>query len=175
MPAGTNSLTGNTKFNVQSVDGTVDEVALAEPGANEAEAIPFTLAEVGELSDWTYAEAAEDNGTAGILDGQDGVTYNGPNGNYFRVAITNVDTIEHAITAPEATDKAALALYKNSELVAVGDEGLNAHASEAAVENNLDTLVGPFNEGDVLRVALYFTGEEADADIDVAPGEISIT
>lgn len=169
------SLTSNVKFNVQSVDGTVDELALCEPGANEAEAIAFTLAEVGELGDWTYSATAEDNGTAGIVDAQPGVTYNGPNGNYFRVQITNVDTVEHAITPPEATDKAALAVFRNSVQVAVGDEGLNTHAAETAVENNLDTLVGPFNEGDVMRIGLVFTGEEANADLDVAPGEVSIT
>ena len=168
------SITNNVKFNVQAVDGTVDEVALVEGGANLAEAVPFTIAEVAEQSDWTYAEAAEDNGTAGILDGQDGMTYNGPNGNYFRVAITNADTVEHAISAPEATDTAALAVFKNSEVQDYGDEGFNAHASEIAVENNIDTLVGPFNEGDVLRVGFVFEGE-GDADLDLTAGEISIT
>lgn len=169
------SLTNNTKLDVQQIDGTIDELALCEPGADEAEAIAFTLAEVGELGDWTYSGTAEDNGTAGILDGQPGVTYNGPNGNYFRVQVTNVDSLEHAITAPEATDKAAFAVFKNSEQVAFGDEGFNTHAAEIAVENNIDTLVGPFNEGDVLRVGFVFSGEEANADLDIAPGEVAIT
>jgi hypothetical protein len=101
------------------------------------------------------------------------VIYNGPSGNHVRVAITNFDTLEHAITLPEATDTAALAVYVNSEVRDYGDEGFNAHASEIAVENNIDTVV-VLNEGDVLRVGMSFNGE-ADADLDLAPGEITIT
>jgi hypothetical protein len=168
------TITNNVKFNVQADSGVVPEAALVEGGANLVEAVPVTMTGVGDLSDWTYSATAEDAGTAGNLDAQPGLIYNGPNGNYFRVAITNADTVEHAITAPEATDTAALALFKNSEVQDYGDEGFNAHASEIAVENNIDTLVGPFNEGDVLRVGFVFTGE-ADGDLDLAPGEISIT
>ena len=168
------SLTNNTKFNVVQQTGTVPELALAEPGANLAEAIAVTLTDNADNIDMTYSATAEDAGTAGILDGQPGVIYSGPSGNYFRVAVTNVDTLEHAITAPEATDKATFAVFKNSVVQNYGDEGFNTHAAEIAVENNIDTLVGPFNEGDVLRVGFVFSGE-ADADLDVAPGEITIT
>jgi hypothetical protein len=167
------TLTNNTKFNVVPLLGTVPEAALVEPGVNEAEAVPVTLTSVADSIDWTYSATAEDNGTAGILDGQPGVIYNGPSGNHVRVAITNFDTVEHAITAPEATDTAALAVYVNSEVRDYGDEGFNAHASEIAVENNIDTVV-VLNEGDVLRVGMSFNGE-ADADLDLAPGEITIT
>jgi len=168
------SLTNSTKFNVVQQTGVVPELALAEPGANLVEAIPVTMTNNADNIDLVYNGTAEDNGIAGNLDGQPGLVYNGPQGNYFRVAITNVDTIEHAITAPEAADTAALAVFINSEVVDFGDEGYNEHDAEIAVENNLDTLVGPFNEGDVLRVGFSFTGE-ANADLDVAPGEITIT
>jgi len=168
------SLTNNTKLNVVQQTGVVPELALAEPGANLAEAIPVTMTNNADNIDMLYSATAEDNGTAGIVDGQPGLIYSGPNGNYFRVAVANVDTLEHAITAPEATDKAALAIFKNSEVQAYGDEGFNEHDAEVAVENNVDTLVGPFNEGDVLRVGFVFSGE-VDADLDVAPGEITVT
>jgi hypothetical protein len=160
------TLTNNTKFNVVPLLGTVPEAALVEPGVNEAEAVPVTLTSVADSIDWTYSATAEDNGTAGILDGQPGVIYNGPSGNHVRVAM-------HAITLPEATDTAALAVFVNSEVRDYGDEGFNTHAAEIAVENNIDTVV-VLNEGDVLRVGMSFNGE-ADADLDLAPGEITIT
>lgn len=168
------TITNNVPLRVQADSGVVPEAALVEPGTNEAEAVPVTMTGVGDLPDWTYSATAEDNGTAGILDGQPGLTYSGPATNHFRVNVTNFDTIEHAITAPEATDKAVMALYRNSEVIDFADEGLTAHASEIAVEFNIDTFV-TLNENDVLRVAVFFSGEEADADLDLAPGEISIT
>ena len=57
--------------------------------------------------------------------------------------------------------------------MAFGDEGFNAHASEIAVENNVDCIVS-VDEGDVIRVGVAFTGE-VDADLDVAPGEVTLT
>ena len=171
------TLTNSTKFNVQPIYGETDEVALAEPGSAEAEALEFTLdsAALADSPDWTYSATAEDAGTAGDLDGQPGLIYNGPSGNQVRVSIANFDTIEHAITPPEATDKAVMTVFKNSEVVDYADEGFSTHAGEAATEFNIDTLVAPVNEGDVIRVGLSFSGEEADADLDVAPGSINIT
>jgi hypothetical protein len=169
------TLSKNQKFEKQGpIYGETDEVALVEPGANLVESTALTLSVDAESADWTYSATAEDNGTAGNLDGQPGVVYNGPNGGYAQVRVTNYDTLEHAITAPEATDTAALALFKNSEVVDYGDEGFNAHASEIAVENNVNTYVGPLNTGDVVRVGVVFTGE-VDADLDLAPGEIFIS
>jgi len=167
------TLTNSTKFNVMQLVGTVPELALAEPGANLVEAIPVTLTDIADAQDWTYSATAEDNGTAGNLDGQPGVVYSGPSGNHIRVTLANVDTLEHAITAPEATDTAALTLFKNSVAYDFGDEGFNTHAAEIAVENNIDTVMS-VNEGDVIRVGFTFTGE-VDADLDVAPGEMSLT
>lgn len=168
------SLTNSTKFNVMQLSGTVPEVALSEPGAILAEAIPVTLTNIANSVDYTYSATAEDNGTAGDLDGQPGVIYAGPSGMAVRVAVQGVDTLEHAITAPEATDTAALTVWKNSVIVAHGDEGYNEHDAEIAVENNVDTIVAELNEGDVIRVGFTFTGE-VNADLDVAPGIMTIT
>lgn len=168
------TLVGNTSFAVTPLIGETDEKALLEPGANLVDAIEVTITDDGEVQDWTYSATAEDNGTAGNLDGQEGVIYSGPDGNYFRVKATNVDFLEHGITPPEAADTACMALFKNSEVVALADEGYNEHDAEIAVEYNVDAVVGPFNEGDVLRIGAVFTGE-ADGDLDVAPGELTIT
>ncbi len=164
----------HTKFNTKQLSGTVPEAALVEGGANLVEAVPITLTDVANSIDFTYSATAADNGTAGDLSGQPGAIYAGPDGMAVRVAIRNVDTIEHAITAPEATDKAALTVWKNSEVVGYGDEGFNAHASEIAVENNLDIVVPGVNEGDVIRVGFSFSGE-ADADLDLTAGQVTIT
>ena len=130
---------------------------------------------VDDAKDWTYSVTAEDSGTAGILDGEPGLIYSGPSGNYVRVSVDGFDTLEHASTPPEASDKAALVLYRNSTPAGFSDEGFTTHAAETAVENNLDVEVGPLNEGDVLRAGVAFTGEEADADLIITPGELTIT
>jgi phosphohistidine swiveling domain-containing protein len=170
------TLSRHQMFEAQKpIYGETDEVALVEPGANEAEATALTITIDAEAADWTYSATAEDNGTAGIVDAQPGVIYNGPNGGYAQVRVTNYDTLEHAITLPEATDTAALAVFKNSEVVAYGDEGFNTHAAEIAVENNVNTYVGPLKTGDVIRVGMVYAGEEADADLDLAAGELFIS
>lgn len=167
------TLTSNVKFVGQKDHGVIPEAVLVEPGANKAEAVPVTMSNIADTPDWTYSATSEDNGTVGILDGQAGLTYSGPGGVGFRVNVTNFDTIEHAITLPEATDTATMALYKNSDVVAYADEGFTAHASEIAVEFNVDTYI-QLDEGDVLRVGVAFTGE-VDGDLDLAPGEINIS
>jgi hypothetical protein len=167
------SLTNSTKFNVIQLVGAVPEVALIEPSIIEAEAVPVTMQDIADSIDFTYSATAEDNGTAGDMDLQPGVIYAGPSGNALRVAIKDFDTVEHAITPPEAADTHALTLWKNSTPVAYGDEGYVVQTG-SAIEHNLDTYV-QVNEGDVLRVGLSFVGEEADADIDLAPGKITIS
>jgi hypothetical protein len=170
------TLTNNLKLTGQKISGVVPEAALIEPGADEAESVPVTLtaATLADSSDWTYSATAEDAGTAGILDGQPGVTYSGPGGVGFRVTVNNFDTIEHAISPGEAADTAVMALYVNSDLVAYADEGFTTHAAEIAVEFNVDTYV-QLDENDVLRVGVAFSGEEAVADLDLAAGEINIS
>lgn len=169
------TLTKVTKFNVQSMHGTILAQNPVEPGANEAEMVSFTLEGMNDLSDWTYSQTAEDNGTAGTHDLTPGLTYNGPNGNYIRVAITNFDTIEGTSAPAAETDKAVLATYINSTLHTVADEAFTEHNSEAAVEFNLDTIVGPLGEGDVVRIGMAFVGEEVDADLSLSACELSIT
>lgn len=167
------SLTNSKKLSGWSIAAEVPEAALVEPGVNEAESVPLTSTDYDDYTaQFTYSATAEDNGTAGILDGQPGLIYNGEAG-AVSVSVRNFDTLEHAITLPEATDKAALAIYKNSDVVAFADEGYSTHAAEIAVEGNVDTYVS-LVEGDVLRVGVAFTGEEADADLDLAPGELTI-
>lgn len=166
------ALTSNKKLSGFSIAAEVPELALAEPSANLVESIPLTSTDYDDYTAFfTYSATAEDLGTAGNLDGQPGLIYNGEGG-AVSVSLRNVDTLEHAITAPEATDKAALTIFVNSTAMGYGDEGFSAHASEIAVENNLDTYVS-LVEGDVLRVGFTFTGE-ADGDLDVAPGELVI-
>jgi hypothetical protein len=67
-----------------------------------------------------------------------------------------------------------LAVFVNSVVADYGDEGYSTHVAEIAVENNIDTLVGPMNTNDILRVGFVFTGE-VNADLDVAPGEMTLT
>lgn len=166
------AISRHTKVEAVQVLAEVPEAAIVEPGANEAEAVPLTAADWADAIEWEYSATAEDNGTAGILDGEPGLIYRGE-GTAVQVRVANFDTLEHGITPPEATDKAVLAVYKNSDVVAYADEGLNTHAAEIAVEGNLDTYV-TLSENDVLRVGVAFTGEEADADLDLAPGEVSV-
>ncbi len=162
------ALTGNQFMRVYPTNCEVDEDADVSLDA-AAEAIALTVPTDGaNLSDFVYSATAEDNGTAGILDAQPGITYGGPDGGYVRVTLKNVDVLEHAIIAvPEATDTVALAVYKNSELQDVGDEGF-ATQNEIAIEMNMDTIVGPLANGDVIRVALARGGKEETASWDVA-------
>ena len=97
------TITNNTKIAVEQTSGVVPELALVEAGANLTESVPVTMTGIADAPDWTYSATAEDNGTAGNLDGQPGLTYSGPATNHFRVKITNFDTIEHAITLPRAS------------------------------------------------------------------------
>jgi len=169
------TLSNSTKLSVQTAYGEVPEAALVEPGANLVEAVPVTInaALLADSPDWTYSATAEDNGTAGNLDAQPGLTYSGPGTNHFRVQVTDFDVIEHGITPPEATDTSVMILAVNSETVAFSDEGFTTVAAEIAVEHNVDTIV-TLNEGDVLRVGMAFTGE-ATGDLDLSPGSINIT
>lgn len=159
-------------FVVTPVLGETDEDAQVDLTANGAEATAVTIP--AEALDFTYSATAEDNGTAGALDAQPGVIYNGPNGNYVRVKIANHDVVEHAIiTVPEATDTVTLAVYKNSELAALSDEGYTAQ-NEIAIEFNLDAIVGPLNTNDVIRVALLAGGKGESVAWDVAAGTLVI-
>lgn len=169
------TLTNSTQLRAHPVAVEVAEDTIIEPGTVEMEATHLSDVSgmVTDSTYWVYSGTTEDNGTAGNLDGEQGLTYSGPSGVQVQVTVRDVDTIEHAITPPESTDKACLCIFKNSEVVGYADEGFTAHASEIAVEWNASTEV-VLNEGDVLRVGMCFQGEEADADLDLAPGSLTI-
>ncbi len=164
------TLVNATKIGVISFGNEVPEDAALETGATGSVALALVDADYDDNIDFTYSEAAEDNGTAGVNDGQDGLIYNGP-GTGVRVVWANVDLLEAAITGPEATDTAGIALVVNSTVVHFSDEGLNTHDAEIAVEYNGDTYVS-LSEGDVLRLALVTTGEVGEVNYDLAPGEL---
>ena len=167
------------RFNVPPLVGTVMANPLIEPGANEAEALPLLLDGVGNYPEWTYSDAAEDNGTAGILDLQPGLVYEGPQGMYVQVSIRDLDVsaalLGLGVGAPAATDTSELAVYVNSVLKHSSDEGPSTEIDDSTIEFNLDGLVGPLNESDVIRVVLAATGEEDDADLRLtSPAVITI-
>jgi hypothetical protein len=167
------TLTTVQRFAIEPVLGETDEDADVSLITGIAEATALTIPT--EQTEFVYSAIAEDNGTAGILDGQPGLVYAGPQGGYARVKVKNHDVVEHAIIAvPEATDTVALALYKNSELAAYGDEGFVTQ-NEIAIEMNVDAVVGPLNVGDVVRVALVGGGKLETASWDVAAGTITLT
>lgn len=167
------TITNNTRFNIEPVLGETDEDADVSLIAGVAEATALTIPT--EQTEFVYSAIAEDNGTAGILDGQPGLIYKGPNGGYARVKVQNHDVLEHAIIAiPETTDTVALAIYKNSEVADYGDEGFVTQ-NEIAIEMNVDTVVGPLQTNDVIRVALVGGGKLETASWDVTAGTITLT
>ena len=157
------------KFTVAPMVGVVAVNRLIEPSAEEAEALPFFMEGSIDHPEWTYSSAAEDNGTAGILDLEDGLIYNGDSGMYVQVSIRDLDidvSIATLAGTPEAADGFDLAIYVNSLPVGRSDEGITVELDSGGntAEFNLDHLVGPLQEDDVLRVVLQAFGEEADAD-----------
>lgn len=167
------TISNNKKFAIEPILGETDEdgdVSLIT-GLPEATALTIPT----EQTEFVYGATAEDNGIAGELDLQPGLVYAGPQGGYARVKVQGHDVVEHAIIAvPEATDTVALVIYKNSDVADYGDEGFVAQ-NEIAIEMNVDTLVGPLNTGDVIRVALKGGGKLETASWDVAPGTITVT
>ena len=166
------TLTNSTMISTVDFAVEVPEDAAVETGATGSIALTLVDADFDDNIDFTYSETAEDNGTAGVMDGQDGLIYNGP-GTAVRVAWANVDLLEAAITGPEATDKAGIALVVNSTVVHFSDEGVNTHDAEIAVEYNGDTYVS-LAESDVLRLAMVTTGEVGEVNYDLAPGELML-
>jgi hypothetical protein len=167
------TITSNKKFAIEPVLGETDEDADVNLLLGVAEATALTVPT--EQTEFVYSATAEDNGTAGILDGQPGLVYAGPNGGYARVKVQGHDVVEHAIiSVPEAGDTVALAIYKNSDVADYGDEGFVTQ-NEIAIEMNVDTVVGPLQTNDVIRVALVGGGLKEIASWDVAPGTITLT
>lgn len=155
------SLTDNVKLRAVSINGDFEAVADVDLVAETPEAVPLTPSvgiAANESGDWAYSATAEDNGTAGTLDGQPGIIYTGPAGNAVRVKVTGLDVDEESIIADPA-DSATAAVYVNSSLVAYADEGFVSELDITA-EFNLDTYVGGLQSGDVIRVAVVGGGEE---------------
>lgn len=166
----TNYLEAPTGLKIANMTGDLPAAAAAEVGGAEtAEALALTV-DSGSNPDMTYSATAEDNGTAGALDGEPGVIYSGPAGatNALRVTAKNVDVTEGTI-APEATDLVSVGVAVNSDIVAIADEGFVAQTG-SALEFNVDTIVA-VNTSDVVRLVLLAqsSGENAQ-DWDVAEG-----
>lgn len=155
------SLTNNTRLRSVSVNGDFPAVADVDLVAETPEAQGLTLSvdtAAFESGDWTYSGTAEDRGTAGALDGQPGLIYNGPAGGAVRLKVTNFDVDEESIIA-DATDTATMAIYVNSSLVAYADEGFVGELDITA-EFNVDTYIGNLQPLDVIRVAIVGGTEE---------------
>ena len=164
------SLVSSTKLRSVSVNGDFEAVADVDLVAETPEAQPLTISAGvagSESGDWAYSATAEDNGTAGALDGQPGIIYTGQSGNAVRVKVTNFDVDEESIIA-DATDSATMGVYVNSSLVAYADEGFVAELDITA-EFNVDTYVGGLQTNDVIRVAVV-GGTESTFEAGVAEG-----
>jgi hypothetical protein len=147
---------------------TSTEAAAAEvqSGTEETEALALTV--VNNSRNFEYAAAAEDNGTAGALDGEPGIVYVGEATQAVRVSVRDLD-ITGGTIAPEATDEATVAVYKNSELVTYADEGFVNELDAVTYEMNIDTVVDAVVPGDVIRVVLQAGDATTEAiDVDVA-------
>ncbi len=147
------------------IGGRFTQEENAELAENTDEAFPL---EVRAQSNpfWAYSLTAEDNGIAGSLDLQPGLTYLGPAG-IFIVGFDNLDAIEGTITG-EATDEIDIAVYKNSVDTIECDEGDTEYpTSEAVVEFNLADTQISMATGDVLRfVRQMAASNEDDPDTD---------
>lgn len=123
---------------------------------------------------WEYSATATDNGTAGALSGQPGLVFKGEIQAAARVNVRAL-TLAAGVIAPEATDKVAAGIYKNSELVStldnesVANEYVFDELDAETIVAECDTIVDAVAPGDVIRVALIGLGEET-VDIDVALG-----
>jgi hypothetical protein len=148
------------------------EAAAAETVAEGAEALALT--EAFESPDWTYSATAEDNGTAGALDGEPGVIFKGEVTQAVRVNVKDL-VLAAGTIAPEAADKVVAGSYKNSTLVAtldnetVANEYVFDELDAETITAEVATIVDAVAPGDVIRVGLAGLGEET-VDVDVAVG-----
>lgn len=181
----------NPKFTVLGTTWTFDEAAAAEVAGNAAElaeALALSVTAGGHPEngshnldgpEFEYSATAEDNGIAGILDLEPGLVFAGPTGLYTtaKVEVVSVSILEGTI-APEATDEVTLAIFVNSAIWAIADEGYVTAGgnSEVATEFNVSASVA-LTELDVVRVAvLTVNGDEAGQDWDIDTlGVLNIT
>ena len=148
------------------------EATAAEIAAEGSEA--FALEGASLSPHFAYSATAEDNGTAGALDGQPGVIYSGPVQTAVRVSVSGLTLLEGAIQAPEAADSFVGAVFKNSTQVATlateaGTAIITELDTETAVVLEGDVIVDAVADGDVIRIGVVGLTEET-YDLDVAVG-----
>ena len=164
----------NALGRVQPIQGDFPVDADVPLLAEENEALALTTTDTTNPTDWTYSANAEDNGIAGELDLEPGLTYNGPSGMLVRVVVNNLD-MNLGIIAPEDTDGFYAALFINSVLSAEFDERVVIEQDAEEVEEmNLDTSL-LLNEGDVVHICFGSANEETGGLDVVEGGEWSIT
>lgn len=153
-----------------SAHGDFSEAVAAEMTAEGSEAL--ALEGASPNPHLTYSATAEDNGTAGALDGEPGVIYSGPVTTALRVSVAGLALSEGTI-APEATDDIAAGVFKNSTLVATlaTEAGVSVITETDAFLATMegDVIVDAVADGDVIRIGLISLNEET-VDIDVALG-----
>ena len=152
-----------------AVHGDFAEAAAAEVAAETAEAL--ALEGVSANPHWVYSATA---------DGQPGLIYKGE---VTSAALVNVRalTLAAGSITPEATDKIAAGIYKNSELAAtldnesVANEYVFDELDSETIVAECDTIVDAVAPGDVIRVAIIGLGEETvDGDVAVG-GAVSVS
>ncbi len=123
--------------------------------------------------EWTYSATAENRGGGGLHDDLPGVIFEGPSEVWREVAIevTGLDINEGTIIAPEGTDAVTLALYLNSALVAISDEGFSSTIGEpSTLEFNLEAVI-QVTDLDVIRFAVLSPeGTEASTEYVITEG-----
>lgn len=156
-----------TLHHVQMIDPALTEDARIQPDAEEAESLG--VSDVTGLltasTDWAYSGTAEDNGTAGRLDGDRGLTYSGPSNHTVRISVQGMSVSEHGSEAGDSEDLSCLVIFRNSEVVLFGSAGYAAHTTETPEATSIDGSA-TFNENDVLRVGFDFKGENPESDLD---------
>ncbi len=180
-------------FKIQSVQGTLGDATALETVAEALVAFDLTPSDATDVTNFLFSENAEDNGTAGTLDLDDGLIYDGPPGNYVQVDVIECDIIEGS-SAPSDVDEVAPVVIINSTLFAVMNTadsrrltgGLGTEKVEAneetkgsgfvaeidtgiLVEFNYSGMVGPLSSGDVIRFGLL-SGNEETSDWDNSEG-----
>ena len=121
----------------------------------------------------TYSATAENRGGGGLHDNLPGVIYEGPAEVWreVNVEVTRLDVNEGTAIAPEATDAVTVALYLNSALVALADEGFQATVGEqSTLEFNVEANM-LLTDLDVVRFCIVSPeGTEASTEFTVTEG-----
>jgi hypothetical protein len=166
---------------VQPLQGDFEAAAAAETVAETPVALAVTVTDATNPVEWAYSATAEDNifnlteaelvPSAHPLDGQPGITFQGPAGatRKVHVKVNNLDISEGSISLPVEGDDIVAALFVNSDLRVFAPEGFTQDLDvETPVEFNLDAVVD-VRAGDVLRVGLLSRSENT-VDWNVAEG-----